>query len=224
VTSVVGRYKAEDICSRRVFRLFDPIRTSGKSLLAGRPARTAVAAKRGHAKAFCEQPERNRSVPLRRYNPKTYRRCGGGSRTPRQFPRVSAQTDRGNIAAHAINPGPFSNRLLAGLPRRDFELLSARLMCQQPGVPGLAQFGPVKAAPTSLKYASRAAVSGSGMAGRTLSALRNCELPGGPGAYLGSRGRWVNVMVPDAMLPCAIGRGLLSGTGRWTVMGAAVIG
>jgi hypothetical protein len=33
----------------------------------------------------------------------------------------------------------------------------------------------------------------------------------------------VNLMVPDAMLPCAIGRGLLSGTGRWTVMGAAVI-
>ena len=32
------------------------------------------------------------------------------------------------------------------------------------------------------------------------------------------------VMVPDAMEPCAIGRGLLSGTGRWTVMGAAVIG
>jgi hypothetical protein len=31
-------------------------------------------------------------------------------------------------------------------------------------------------------------------------------------------------MVPDLMLPCAIGRRWLSGTGRWTVMGAVVIG
>jgi len=33
----------------------------------------------------------------------------------------------------------------------------------------------------------------------------------------------VYAMVPDLMLPCAIGRGLLSGTGRWTVMGAVAI-
>src|SRR3984957_10704849 len=57
--------------------------------------------------------------------------CGGGSRMPRQPPRIRPGSTGQDSAVHATDSGPLSNKLLAALPRKDFEFLLPHLEAVQ---------------------------------------------------------------------------------------------